>query len=55
MRYETVYIYTTPFVYRVEYEPAPFLPSVDEGWSLLRDGLVEAAQDVFEDLIYALP
>ena len=35
--------------------PEPVLPSIDDAWSHLRDGYLDAAHAMFSELVYALP
>ena len=49
----TTYVtYNEPFTYTL---PEPALPSIDDAWSHLGDGYIEAAQAMFSELVYALP
>jgi hypothetical protein len=43
-------------VYYVAATPSePALPNIDDAWSVLRSGDLEAARSMFSDLVYALP
>jgi hypothetical protein len=45
-------VYDEPLTYTI---PEPALPSIDDAWSHLRDGYIEASHAMFSELVYALP